>query len=277
MTTLSRRSKRDEQPDEDTPRRSRRRTDEPEEDRPRRGRATRSSRSSREDDRPTRRSRRSRDDDEPDEGRSRSRRKRGTPAKGWDAYASKRKTNSNFAEEFKPYERPDHEHVIKFLDDGPFDNYDRHWIDETKKGVKKSYVCPDGDDCPLCAIGDPPTTFSVFNIVDLTAKRPTNMVWNTSVSITDLIQRHADSERSSPLNRDDLYFVVTVTKKKKRNVTDIEPLKERDLKEDFDIDPLTDEELEEFDEGKFEDYTVVTQPDSAEDLEDLIEEYGLDD
>jgi hypothetical protein len=50
--------------------------------------------------------------------------------------------------------------IIKMLDDQPYANYRRHWVERmTAKGKSnRPYTCLEtvGRDCPLCAIADRP-------------------------------------------------------------------------------------------------------------------------
>lgn len=163
------------------------------------------------------------------------------------------------------------------LDDGPYANYLQHWIDEVPKGTRKSYVCLGtwDEDCPMCDVGDSPSTVSLFNILDISnPKKPKVVVWRASVAIADQFKRLAESKRSSPLDREDLYFIVTPVKKGNQNVrTTIAPLDADKLEEYYNIPAFDDDELTEFDEDRFTDIESVTQVDDYDTLDKLVEEY----
>jgi hypothetical protein len=238
------RSRRDEDDQDEAPRgrRSRRDSDEDEDEAPRGRRSSRRSRDEDEDEPRSRRSRSSRDDDE-DEPRG-SRGKPNSTSKGWSGFKAKRQETSDYV---KNYALPeDQEEIIKILDEEPFSNYAEHWLDE-KKG-KKSYVCI-GEDCPLCNIGDKPRVYSMFNVLDLRdGEEPTVFPWKVSQTVTDVLEGYAKSERTSPINREDLYFSIRKTGggKKGRVQTNLNPVKARDLEEDWGIVPFSGKELDAF-------------------------------
>lgn len=294
MAVTRRRSSRDNEPDEERDERPTRRRrasgdDAPEEERPTRRRRSRDE--DEEDEKPTR-SRRSRsrdeDEDEPDERPRRSRRRSGdedsgrtrrSGTRGFGSYSSKKRSSGDYATEFKP--KDNDPVLIKILDEEPFDSYNQHWIDEMGQGERKSYCCLDDpeyfgeaaeDGCPLDDIGDVPKTFALFNILDLSnPRKPENKVWAASPAVADILERAAKDKKSSPLNREDLYFEVEKQKKGKRYSWNIVPVKARDLQEDFDMDPLEADELEEFSENLYTDRTAVTKIDSYDDLAEIAD------
>lgn len=281
--TLNRRSRRRDESDEDQydVRDAR---DDSDEEPPRRGRS-RSHRDDDQDEAPRGRRSSRRDPDEDDEPRSRRSSRRGrddaddeprgrashNTTKGWGGYKSKRQETSEYV---KNYALPDKApgEIIKIMDDEPFSVYSEHWLDE-KQG-KKSYVCI-GEGCPLCAIGEKPRVYLLFNVLDL--RDPDNGViypWKVSQTVGDVLEGFADNEKTSPINRDDLYFSIYKTGggKKGRVQTNISPVKARDLLEDWDIQPFTAKELEEFDLYQEDDVLEFTSKKTlkaiADDLED---------
>lgn len=294
MTTLTRRrSRRDDEPEEREERPTRRRgrasEDMPEEERnsPRRGR---SRREEPEEERPTRRGRSSsrdeKEDEEPRGRRGRSARGSRKGAGGFSSYSQKKRSTGSYADDFKA--EPNKPILIKLMDDEPFDVYNEHWIDEFKgTGERLSYVClddeyfadddkyldPDGEPgCPLCEIGENARTKSLFNVLDLTnPRKPEVKVWSTPPSVTDIFERMADEKKTSPLNREDLYFEVTLNKKSNKFSWSVVPVKARDLPDDYDIDPFDAEELGSFEDDLFTDRTSVTKVDTYDELDELAE------
>lgn len=287
MTTLTRRRGSSSREEEDEPRGRRRTSSREEPDEEPRSRRGRSSRSDEDEDRPSRSSgsrRRSSstrgdDDDTPRRGEKKRARRSGTG--GWSSFDQKRRANSSFADEFKPDSGVPT--LIKVLDEAPFDVYNQHFINELPKGDRKSFVCHDDEyfedykeGCPLCEIGESASTYSLFNILDLTnPRKPEVKVWKTSVTVSDKLERLAKSDRTSPLNREDIYFDVEVTKTKNKTEWDIKPVKERDLEEDYGLEPFTGEELDEFEKSLFTDRSAITQVDDYDALAELAD--GLDD
>ena len=206
---------------------------------------------SRSDSRRPRSSRRGDEDDEDQESRRRPRGKssgptRSTAGSGWSSFDKQKDANSDFAKELKIGQKAI---LIKVLDAEPFSVYQEHWLDE-RKG-KKSFVCL-GDDCPLCDdLADKPRVYALFNVVDFTdPDDPEVKVWKVSRRLAGTVKNYAEDKKTSPLNRDDLYWSLMRTTGKGGAVdTTLSPVKARDVDEDWEIDPLTDEEIEEF-EGR---------------------------
>lgn len=246
--TLSRRSRRTEEPEEEYAEDRRHDDEEP----PRRGRARGRSRSTEDEEDEAPRARRSsrRDPDEEDERPRRSRRSedredrpRPSTGRGWKAFQQKREERSDYVKNFT---LPEKKAVIKILDEEPFSVYAEHWIDELPK--KKSFVCI-GDDCPLCAIGEKARVYAMFNILDLTdPEDPKVRPWKVSQTTSDVLQEYAMDSKTAPLNREDLYWSIYKSGggAKGRVQVNLAPIKARDLEEDWDIPPFSDDELDEF-------------------------------
>lgn len=273
----------DAEPDDDVP------ADEPE-DRPAR-RSERSSRSSEDQDarssrdRGDRSSRSSRSGDRDD---SRVRGGRGgevrgaraaAPAakKGWGGYRQTADSvKSDFADNLKIIDNTDM--LIKILDEEPVASYAEHWltIKDGKDEKRRSFVCL-GDDCPLCnKLGDRASVKICFNVADMDVNPPEVKLWTAGTQVGDILEKFAENEKTSPLNRDDIYWTITRTKKNDRYTTSVRPVKARDLVEDFDMDPLTEDELIELEESLFEADQIYTVKSKAE-LNKVIADNDLDD
>ncbi len=276
--TRRRRTPAEDEPDE-TPRRSRRSRDDcGEDDAPKRGRSRGRSRDAEPEDDEPRRGRRSRG---ADEGRS-GRRSRG--ARGFGSFESRKSQTSSRADEFKP--GADKPTLIKFLEEEPFDSYNQHWIEsrDLPRDVKRnSYMCfddkdyfgedPDFDEgCPLCQIGEGAKTYSLFNVLNLSnPRKPEVQVWTAPPGVSEKLLRASKDKKTSPLNREDLYFEVELVKSKNKSEWTLTPVKARDLEEDFDMEPLDEAELVEFEADLFKDRADVTKVDTFEELGDLAD------
>jgi hypothetical protein len=234
--------------------RSRDEIDEQDEDQPRRRRSHQD-----EDETPRRRGRsRSEDedfdtpDDEAEKPRRRASRVGEKPARksgraaasGWGAADEVKEaipSSGNFADDLKLPEKGSV--VIKFLEPEPFDSYAEHWVPQ--KG-KQSYTCA-GEDCPLCEVGHRPNAKICFNVISLAdPDKPELKRWRVGVQIGETLKEFADDKRTKPISRDDLYFEVKRSKTANdKTVTTVTPVKARDLDEDFDIEPLSEEEIDE--------------------------------
>lgn len=218
---------------------------------PRRGRVPRASKTY--DEAPVR------DDDEDDEKPT----KGSDPVRGgWQGYQKTKELGGDFPDEFKPTED---QQLIKFLEDEPFANYRQHWVE---RPGKKSWTCL-ADKCPLCDIGDRPALKACFNIVVFNEDgEPENKVWIVGTRIATQLQNFATDSKTGPLTR--LYWAVNKAGKKGAQTTSIIPVKERDLKDDWDVEPLNDEELKEALAGSFGDESI--QRHTRKQLRDLADE-----
>ncbi len=239
-----------------------------------RGRSSRSR--DRDDDDPPRRGRgrRSESSDEDRGGRSRS---KGRANRGFDGYKEHRTGGGggDFADEFKPT-KVKGKTLGKFLEDGPFDTVKVHWLDDSPV-KKKSFVCHDDKyfedydgTCPLCEIGEKPKSFALFNFLNLSnPRRPEVQIWAPAPTVADMIERLSEEAKTAPINRDDLYFEIEAAEKNNRWTTTILPVKARDLEEDFDMEPLTEDEIDAFLEDIYDDRSAWTQVETYDDLDKI--------
>lgn len=190
---------------------------------------------------------------------------------GWDAYEkAKAETSSDFAPEFQK-DMSEDERLFKFVDEEPVAVYKQHWI-ERGKGKKKSFTCTDDGECPLCEdAGDKPSSKAVFNVIDLSGDEPEVKMWTVGVKVANNIKALAGSKKTSPLNREDLYFAVNRTGGTGSWQTNVVAVKARDLEDDWDIRPLTDAELDGLEADAFE-YDDVVEDTSVKTLEEIADE-----
>jgi hypothetical protein len=190
---------------------------------------------------------------------------RATPGgRGWDAHKANvaKSSKSSFGDPnaFK-VEKLDEEYLIKFLEEAPFWSYMQHFVREIPKGSgKKQFTCLGEDDCPLCDIGYPVTTLTLYNIVDLSGDKPVVKYWACTARPSEQIEKRAKAKSSSPINRDDLYFVVTKTEDKSGyNTFDVSAIKEDDVEDvdGWEDKALTDEQWDAIDAKPLFDEQVV--------------------
>lgn len=193
--------------------------------------------------------------------------------KGWGGYRQTADSiKSDFADNLKIVDNTDM--LIKILDEEPVASYAEHWL--TIDGGRRSFVCL-GDDCPICnKLGDRPSVKVCFNVADMDVNPPEVKLWTAGTQVGDILEKFAENEKTSPLNRDDIYWTITRTKKADRYTTTVRPVKARDLVEDFDTDPLTDEELDELEGALFTQEQIYTPKTKAE-LNKVIDDNNLDD
>jgi hypothetical protein len=189
------------------------------------------------------------DDDEDDEP---------TPkvgGRGWGSYEKTKQASSGFPDNFKA---SNESVIVKFLDEEPFLVFLQHWIE---RSGKKSFTCLESK-CPLCDdAGDKPSQQVSFNVIDFTdPDDPQIKVWQVGPMVADILKNFSKDKKTAPINRDDLYFSVRKETKNRKTNYYITPIKERDLLDDWDIEPLSEEDLEEFDAKAYdEDILQVTR------------------
>ena len=193
---------------------------------------------------------------------------------GWEG-VKHNKEKRQTGDEFKVKE--DVDYLIKFLQPKPMENgaFLEHFIKALANNSERaSFVCLE-DDCPLCDIGDKPGDRALFNIAVLDDKgNATVMYWKATSSVLDMIEDYAESERNSPIDRDDLYFQVS--KKKGKNkffAYKMDVIRARDLEDDG-IEPLSEDELEDLLADAFE-VEDVLKVSSRRELRDIAD--GLED
>lgn len=302
--TTSRRSRRDDDDDADERPRSRtrssRRDDDDADETPRRP-ARRRARDDDDDDRPTRRTRSRREDsDDEDDDRESRRASRSEGAReatstsmgrGRESLRRHRETHkskSGFPDKLKVDE--DKRVLVKFVDDDFFITYYEHNLYNDFKGQKRqfSFVCL-GEDCPLCEIGDDPKFQVLINVIDMSnPRKPELKVWYASPGPGGLIEdemdaleelgkeRHPDEPKKwKRINDPSLYYVVS-KKKGKNNFFEysLKQVKARDLEEDGYGEPLTDDELAEFEDKAYTE--EIVRLNTRRDLREIADELSED-
>lgn len=263
-----RRRPRDEE-EEERPRRRRPRDDdeeddeEEEEERPRRKRRSRD-----EEDEEPRRRRRPRDDDEDeeeDEDEDEEPRRRTSPSRaskkdkggkkgksksrtsnrnsGWGGYDEVKSQSSSYADKLA-LTKIKGEVLVKFLDAEPFDSYGLHWFDELA-AAKKGWICLKSvgeDDCPGCDLGDRPNPNALFNVLVLDDDGDWNLkVIAAGTRLTGQLQGLSEGKGGL----DGPYWSV-MAGPKGSGTANFQKVKPRDLEDEWEIDPLTDDEIDDW-------------------------------
>lgn len=247
------------EPDEEpAPRRGRRGRSEPadEPDEAPRGRRGRRAAADEDDEPPARgrRGRRSKDDDE-DEAPQR------TARRGFEAFKETRKAIGGFDDDFKLSED---EVLVKFLEDEPFAVYGEHGLYKELKEGQRVWNClaPD-DDCPIDATGHRPRAVGLWNIVVIPEEgEPQLKVLKAGPKLNGILEKK-NGLKTGPLSKE--YYSLSQTAGKNDGPVEymVELVRERDLKAEWQTEPLTDEELEEFEE-QMHDETFVKYPTKAQ-------------
>jgi len=171
---------------------------------------------------------------------------------GWDAVNQQRQQRSKGAHRL---DIKDEEVLLKFLEPAPFAVYEQHWVGSGPGA--RSYTCIEdkGQTCPLCALGYSTRYLVLFNVYDL--KAGDAKFWPAGPNAVREVEDLANSARYSPISKDGLYFSIKRSKKDNGFFEfKVTPVKDRDLADDFGVDPMTDEELKEAMAHLFDD-TVI--------------------
>lgn len=189
---------------------------------------------------------------------------------GWAGAKRTQAASGDFAANFKLDKEK--EYVIRFLDDAPYATYRQHWLE---RSGKKSFVCPEDPDddqsprCPLCDAGDKTRAQYSFNIIDLTGGgKPQVFSWDVGIRLLNKLEKINKDPRIGPLSAN--YFAVSRTGTGTNADTQLSPIKERDLWDDYKVEELTEEELEAL-EKKGYDKSIIDVPSKTQ-LRDLADE-----
>jgi hypothetical protein len=150
-------------------------------------------------------------------------------ASGWAAAESLMAPAGDYPVDFKHTEQPQ---VVKFLDsDGPFAIYKQHFL--SGKEGKKSYVCL-GNNCPLCTeLNNKPEDKRAFTVVNLSTEPfQRQLLIATPRLFKALHNIHFTPQ--GPLDKN--YWAISRTGVKQTTLYNINAVKGRDLKEDWNID-----------------------------------------
>jgi hypothetical protein len=158
--------------------------------------------------------------------------------RGWGEAARAREADAPYAQRLKYAQTPI---LIKFLEDEPYATFNQHWVD--RQG-QRSFVCL-GDDCPLCEAGSRPTLQVCFNVIELANDgEPRLRSFQFGPRIYDQVANFHNDPRQGPINKH--YWAISKSGEKSTAATNFQMVRERDLAEEWSVEPLTDEVLSEF-------------------------------
>lgn len=179
-------------------------------------------------------------------------------AKGWSGW---QRTKANAPSKFsKLFKVPDEEQIIMFLEDDPYASFLQHWCDWVPRGQKMSYICSQ-DNCPLDDV-DTATARVRFNILAF-SDVPVHWTYECGAIITNTLDEYAKKESLSGR-----YFAISMVGDKTRR-TQIRPVKTRDLEEDWEITPLTEEEIRRYDSKLWDASSLETS--TREELQEIAD------
>lgn len=161
--------------------------------------------------------------------------------------------------------------IIKFLEDQPYANYRRHWVDRVgpKGPYKRAYTCLEtvGKTCPLCGIADRPQAVSAFNVALVGDDGQVLLkTWDVGVKLFGTLKSFANDPKFGPLTKG--YFAVNKTGKAQTTQYNVIPIRETAMQEDYDMTPPSADILKRV--GKY-DSSIIQIPKKA-DLEEIAQE-----
>lgn len=161
--------------------------------------------------------------------------------------------------------------LFRFLNDVPFASYWQHWV-PGKGGKRRPYTCLI-DDCPLCERGVRAQPVDCINVIALNKSDeagkivPRVLLWTLSSDPAKAVKERADSRRTSPLNKSDLYFVVSKkTGANGFNSYSIDPIREDEL-EEMGVTALTEDQVKDLSKGAYD--KSVVQASTRRDLQEI--------
>jgi hypothetical protein len=189
---------------------------------------------------------------------------------GWGAYGKVKEAakKSSFNSEDQLKIEDEEPHLIKFVEDSPFESYYQHWV-QRGKGKKRSWTCPGEDTCPLCSLGHPVRCLTLFNVIEIDGDKHSNKFWVCGKNAGDQVEEMALSKRYSPINDDDLYFEVKRKEAEFGFKYTLNPLRESELD---DVEVVSDEELDAFLKNLFESGPNTVEPVDMAGLEECADE-----
>lgn len=157
--------------------------------------------------------------------------------RGWGDASRTREADSPYAQRLKYGQAPV---LIKFLEDEPFAAFHQHWIE--RQG-QRSFICL-GDDCPLCEAGSRASAQFCFNVAELTpGEGPKIRSFQFGPRIFDQVRNFHTDARQGPLSKH--YWAISKSGEKSTASTNFQMVRERDILDEWNMDPLDGDQLEE--------------------------------
>lgn len=145
------------------------------------------------------------------------------------------KSNKTFATDFRFDEDVQ---LIKFIGNEPM-SFMQHWVN---RPGKKSFISI-GEGDPLVAVGSKPDQKFAFTVLNLSDEDPQLQLMIVGVRLCGQLEKLDSDKKTGPLNRPDIYWAVSKTGAGTKTSYTVNPVKERDLAEDWGIDPVAAAEL----------------------------------
>jgi hypothetical protein len=121
--------------------------------------------------------------------------------------------------------------LIKFLSAEPM-SFLQHWVN---RPGKKSFIGWEND--PLARVGNKPERKFAFTVVNLSDEQAQVQLMTVGVRLCGQLEKLNSDKKTGPLDRPDIYWAVSKSGVGTKTSYSIMPVKERDLAEDWELDP----------------------------------------
>jgi hypothetical protein len=172
--------------------------------------------------------------------------------RGWGNVEQTKQADSPYAQRLKIDEKPV---IVKFLEDEPYTSYRQHWVE--RQG-QKSFTClsdmhPKG--CPLCAAGHRPSARFAFNVILLSEDGDATIKsYEVGPRVIDSLSNFHRDPRQGPLPKH--YWAISRSGKGPTSQTNHQMVRDRDLEEEWDIKPLSEDQIERLKAQAYDDSIV---------------------
>ena len=157
--------------------------------------------------------------------------------------------------------------IIHFVEDAPNVRFTRHYVGGRYQNCPASLgVLEEGLTCPLCDKGHKPNDAYMINVIEVSEGPNTDGTWDVKSftfgkEVHDNLVSFLEEEKYQPINQPKWYWhVFQVGGGNERKSTKIMPLRDRDIQEDYGIEPLSQEELDEIAESGLYDEKSIFAP-----------------
>lgn len=125
--------------------------------------------------------------------------------------------------------------LVKFLKGDPIAIYKQHWLNE--KAGRKSYVCI-GSKCPLCReAGHSPDQKIAFTLLNFSTEEPEVQLLSVGPRLAAQFEKLHTDPKTGPLDDETRFWALSKTGKGNKTSYSINPVKARDLAEDWSLVP----------------------------------------
>lgn len=175
--------------------------------------------------------------------------------RGWGNVDTTKQADSPYAQRLKVEDKPI---IVKFLEDEPYTSYRQHWVE---RAGQKSFTCisdmhPKG--CPLCDAGHRPAARFAFNVILLSPDGDSVVrSYEVGPRVIDSLKNFHQDPRQGPLSKH--YWALSRSGKGPTSQTNHQMVRERDLEEEWDIKPLSEDAIDSL-RGQAYDESIVPIP-----------------